>query len=261
MRSATRRRSWAETLAGGIVALGVLANANLLTIDDARADADPSGPNISVTVTDGRTPAPTAVPSNGSGSPSPGSTGSGASGGSGGAAPSDAATPAEAPTSAQQSSDELSIGGVLYLSGLEGSSTPSIDPTAGSVHLSFTVRNASHTAFDSEARFWIETPFGTRLGTVVAPVEALQAGEVRTIGVELSGIGQWPIVNARVTLTPPTEIEGTELTPLTRETTVFAFPWAVGLVAALGIAAAMLARVVRGRRPAIPEPEPQGAVA
>ncbi len=46
-------------------------------------------------------------------------------------------------------------------------------------------------------------------------------------------------MTAHATLTPPKTVDGTELSPLTRDATVFAPPWliGVGIAVALGVAA------------------------
>ncbi|WP_143109875.1 hypothetical protein [Agromyces sp. CF514] len=232
---------------------------SISVVEQARAEDDLAGTPLSVTILDEDAPTttpPTTGPTGATGSPGA----VGALGGMGGSQPT---APAASDTAvpAAPASDELSMGGVLYIGGLESTFTPSTDPLAGDVDLSFTVRNASKKAFDSRATFWIETPFGARLDSARADMEALAAGESRRVQVRLTGVGQWPIVNASVTLTPPTQVEGTELTPITRETTVLAFPWALALFAVLVGSAVAVFRLLRSKRLVTVSPRPQGAAA
>ncbi|MWB97881.1 hypothetical protein [Agromyces seonyuensis] len=257
---------------GAAAAMGAIALIALLgaqPLEGARADDEAGTGNVSVTIVDPTTPSPTATPS-----PSPSSTaapsgttgvgsstggggsGSGASTGSGSTTTPDGASPG-----GDQPADELSLGGVLYIGGLGAEYTPSTDPLAGSVDLVFTVRNASETTFDAEVVAWTETPLGTRIDTASAEIAGLAGDEVRTIRLRTSGVGQWPIVNAFVTVTPPNQVEGTTLTPVTREASVFTFPWAFGLLALVVAATIAITRFVRARRAAVPIREPQGVTA
>jgi len=137
----------------------------------------------------------------------------------------------------------------MYVSGLSSDVRLTANPFEGSTLLSFTVRNVSTTTFDATADFWMEGPFGNRLSAVDAvAVTQLKAGESRVVSADLAGAGQWGLVTAHVTLRPPAEVGGTTLTPLTRDATVFVFPWLIALLLLATAIAAMVLQLVRSRR-------------
>lgn len=143
--------------------------------------------------------------------------------------------------------DDDGIGGVIFLSGLSTRVVPSLHPLRGELVVEFTVRNASDTAFDSSAHFWVDGPFGNTISDVDAvQVAGLQPGESRVVSAILPGIGQWTILNAHAVYTPPSSVEGIELTAATRDTVVFAVPWVL-LGSALS-AAGVVGLVLLGRR-------------
>jgi hypothetical protein len=138
------------------------------------------------------------------------------------------------------------MGGVVHVGGLASDVRLSANPFGGSAVLSFTVRNVSKSTFDATADFWIEGPFGNRLASVDAvTIAQLKAGESRVISADVPGIGQWPVLTAHATFRPPAEVDGTSLSPLTRDATVFVFPWFVALLALLGAAVVAVVRIVR----------------
>jgi hypothetical protein len=133
--------------------------------------------------------------------------------------------------------DLVDLGGVLYISGLTSSVSPTLDPGNGSVSLSFTVRNVADSAFDSTARFWIDNAFGVPVAEVTnLRIQNLEPGETRIVTATMRGIGQWTVLGGHVTLIPPDEVDGTELSPLTRDTTLALAPLFVLLLVAGGAA-------------------------
>jgi len=146
--------------------------------------------------------------------------------------------------------DPFSLGGVLYLSGLTSSVSPSFTPANGTVTLMLTVRNSSSTTFDSKARFWLENAANVRVSQVNGVrIGDLEPEETRRISVTLRDLGQWTLLHGYVTLTPPKVVEGTPLKPITRDTMV-ALPPLFGIsvgggAAALAGAAWWLPRRVR----------------
>ncbi|MFJ4038421.1 hypothetical protein ACIPVB_10075 [Microbacterium sp. NPDC090007] len=145
----------------------------------------------------------------------------------------------------------VDLGGVVHVGGLLSNVRISPNPFGGSAALSFTVRNVSTSTFDATADFWMEGPLGNRVAQIDAvAVSQLRAGESRVVSAELGGVGQWTVLTAHATFRPPAEVEGTQLSPLTRDVTVFVFPWLVvaGLLLA-GIAFAVV-QLWRSRRDA-----------
>lgn len=148
--------------------------------------------------------------------------------------------------------DELSLGGILYVSGLSTEYRPSIDPLSGDLEVRFTVRNVSGASIDSSARFWVTNVFGAELAAV-DPVEvpALKPDESRVVSATLSGVGQWTFATAHMTLTPPETVDGVALEPLTRETFVVLPPWFLIVLALAGGVASVVVRLVRAGRPVV----------
>ncbi|MEL4320235.1 hypothetical protein WJX64_14565 [Leifsonia sp. YIM 134122] len=155
-----------------------------------------------------------------------------------------AVTPSAQPV--KPTAEEFDLGGIVYVGGLTTNYVPSLNPTAGAVELSLPVRNVSETTFDSTATFWIEGPFGNRLGSIGAvEIADLKPGELRVISAEVPGTGQWALVNTHVTFTPPKSVEDTALTPVTRDSFVFATPWHVLVGLLVGIGAVFAVRAGR----------------
>lgn len=233
----------------------------------AAAEDPPSGTPLSVNVTDGSTPTPTPRPS-GSASPSAvvpvtgpaarpgGSTGStGSTGGSGvGTAPAGGAG-AGSPAGSTPPADEVNVAGMLYIGGINAAGTPALNPAEGTVTVWFTVRNASQSVIDATASFWMDGAiFTNRLDTVDVPVAALQPGETRVVSAELQHGGQWTLLSTHATLTPPDSVDGTALTPVTRDALVILFPWLIVVVAVLLLLTFVLVRVLRSVLAPAPAP-------
>lgn len=215
----------------------------------ANSDTD-GGANLTVTVTDGSTPsatprpsasAPAAAPTGGAGGPgdagatSPGG-GEVSSGGAGGGSSSGGGTPPGGE----------GVAGIVYLSGVNSSVGLSPDPGSGEVTLWLSVRNASRSVIDLTADFWMESvlfavPLDDARGV---PVTGVQPGETRLLSMRLHGAGQWGLVNTHVRITPPPVVDGTSLTPVTREAMVVVFPWFAALVAALVVIGILVWRAV-----------------
>ncbi|AWB96446.1 hypothetical protein DCE93_12970 [Agromyces badenianii] len=201
------------------------------------------------------TAAPTPVPSCGPSAPPvsrpSGSTPVGSSGGSG--SPSTRGPGSVAPGASVEpvvdlppGPDEFELGGVLYLGGLSSGYSPSPNPFGGDLQLWFTVRNVSDSAITMRADFWMEGPFGNRIGQVDdVRVVNLKPGERRTISADVPGVGQWTLISAHARLTPPKVVDGTELTPVTRDAFVFAPPWLIGVTAAALLGAAAVRHFLR----------------
>jgi hypothetical protein len=220
--------------------LALLLGAAALSSDRAAwAEDGERGGNLTVDVSDGVAPPtdpptgpPKGPPITPPGRSAPGQQGSGAFVDTAGAP---AAEPAPPPAV-----DEVSLGGVLFVGGLAGGYSPSLDPLAGQLQVWFTVRNASESTIDASANFWLEGPLGNQISQVDdVEVVALEPGEKRTISATLPGVGQWTFVTVHARFTPPAQVDNAQLSPYTRDANVFAPPWliGVGIVAGLGFAA------------------------
>lgn len=121
--------------------------------------------------------------------------------------------------------EPFNLGGVLYLSGLGSAVSPTFSPGNGTVTLTLTVRNSSSTTFDSTVRFWLENAANVNVGEVDGVrVEGLEPDETRQVSVTMSDLGQWTLLTGYATLTPPEVVEGTPLSPITRDTLVTLAP-------------------------------------
>jgi hypothetical protein len=142
--------------------------------------------------------------------------------------------------------DSVDLGGILSIGGLSTGATPSINPFDGVVQVWFTVRNTSTSTIDLTTDFWMENPLGLRIANVDGvAVAGLKPGETRTVSADLSGAGQWTMLTTHARVTPPPQVDGVELAPLTRDATVFVLPWALVLLLGLGLAAAIAVSLVR----------------
>ncbi len=243
------RTARAVTLLVAAVAAGVLLPAFVGT---AYAAQSAEG-NLSVTITDDTTPTPT--PS--STAPAPGSSGGGSPGGGGssGGGASTAGGGAGGPGGAGGSAggDEVSVAGMLYVGGLTAETALSPDPGQGFVTLTFRVRNAAQSPVDASARFRLTSAvFGNELDAVEdVPIAGLAPGETRVVTAQLSHAGQWTVLTGHMTFTPPDAVDGVGMSPVTRETQIFLFPWlGAAVVVFVATGAILLPRLLRGFVPA-----------
>ncbi len=160
------------------------------------------------------------------------------------------ATEPPAPAAAPATSDEASLGGVLYVSGIRTKSyTPSLNPLDGKLDLEFTVRNVSQETVTGNSHFWVQGPFGHPLSDVNGvTVQDIGPGESRVVNQTLSGVGQWVIVNTHITFTPPDSVENIAVAPVTRDSFAFIFPWVLLVIALALIASYSIYRVLKERR-------------
>lgn len=169
-----------------------------------------------------------------------GSSGSG-SGGTGGATSDLPGSTAPTSTDPVTAADEVDLGGGLFAGGISTSYIPSLNPFTGEVDVKVGVRNASKSTIDLSADFWLGGPFGNRLGgSGTVTVTGLKPGEKRIVSAVVPGAGQWGIVNAHATITPPAQIDGVDTKKVQRDAMVVIPPlYLMGLVlfALLGLAA------------------------
>ncbi len=143
---------------------------------------------------------------------------------------------------------ESGVAGVLYVSGLSWTYTPSLNPLDGSLNLRFTVRNVFSETLSPTATLWINQIFGGPVDQpVVVAVEKLKSGETRTVEATFHGLAQWTVLSGHGTLSVPSKGE-VVLAPIARDAMIWFLPWFIVLLGALG-AAAILWRRLRPRRP------------
>jgi hypothetical protein len=144
--------------------------------------------------------------------------------------------------------DSVGLGGVVFISGLTSTNEPSINPLAGSLTTRFTVRNVSDDALDASAKFWITNIFGAKISSHSVKIADLEAGETRVVDADLPGVGQWTLLTTHMTFTPPAEINGVTLVPVTRDAMAFAPPWFVFAGLLLAAAAYGIVYLLRQNR-------------
>jgi hypothetical protein len=201
--------------------------------------------NLSVTIADTSNPGQ----GNGStgGSNSGGSNSGGSHSGGSGSTGGNTGTPTGSTGGTGGSAGEVSVAGMLYVGGLNSSVAISPNPGEGVVTLWFTVRNASKSTVDGRADFWMNSQvFGNRIdGADGIAVTGLLPGESRVVKAELHYAGQWTLLDAHVRFTPPETVDGTALTPVTRDAVVLVFPWLVTASIALVVIGFFVFRALR----------------
>ncbi len=222
--------------------LGVAA----LTSSAARADDEVDG-NLTVTVDDGPTPTPKPTPT-----PSPTPSGPPSS-----TPPTPPNRPITSPGQDKKNTpapvveqetitdpgdaddalgdDPTDLDGILWVSGLTAKVEPSFTPQNGTVQLTFTLRNTSSIEFDSRARFWVANGVGANIAEEKhIRIDQLAPDETRRVSVTFAGLAQHAILTGTMQLTPPAQVEKTELSSFTRNTLIF-FPPLFGISVAGGI--------------------------
>ena len=120
----------------------------------------------------------------------------------------------------------LVTGNVLAMSGLTATPSPSLGIDNGALTLDFVVRNMSTETFDATARFWVSNIFGTTIADIRnVAVDSLEPDETRRVQVRIDGPGQWIVLRADATLTPPERVADSDLQALSRDTVVVFLPW------------------------------------
>lgn len=217
-----------------VVVTLVLGWGAVSVVPAAVAQDDQDG-NVSVVVTDGPEPTPTPTISLPQVSTPPLILPP-ATGGPKGSSNVQQATVTPAGSEQALGPDAVGVDGVFSMSGLTASIAPSFTPGNGTVTLTFSVRNSSKEAFDSNAKIWVDTAWGTRVSELEGiSVAGLQPEETRRVSATIDDLGQTTLLNAHVTFTPPKEVAGTSLEPITRDTFV-AFPPVFALLVIGGVA-------------------------
>jgi len=233
------RSRWAAALLMNILVLASLGAAPVAAEDDTDTDTG-SGTGLIVTVSPAPVaPTPTPTPTRRGTSSSVGGSGAGPAAG-------DSVVSDAPPTDLETGSvDGFSLGGVLYVSGLIARYAPALNPLGGTLKTSFTVRNLTDEVVPVRARFWANDPFGGEISRTPAQLITLELGETRTIQTTLPGMGQWTVVSPHFTLTPPENVDGIKLSPLSRDAVVVFAPWFILLCLFLGALAYVVTRWAR----------------
>ena len=140
----------------------------------------------------------------------------------------------------------VEVGGVLYVSGVRTAYHPSWDPLGGTLHVELTVRNATDKVVDASASLGATTLLGIDLGgSDTLSVRGLNPGEIRVVGADIGGIGQWGVLRAHVTVNPPEKLGDVQLTPLARERWVATPAWYLALLVVAVVAVVSVFRHYR----------------
>jgi len=125
-------------------------------------------------------------------------------------------------------------GTLVAMSGLRTQYHWSPNPAQGSVAVSYTVRNLSHSTIGATSRFWLTNAVGATVSQREGiSLSGLKPGKTRVISATLDGVGQWTVLRAHATLTPPSTVDGRPVKPITRDSFVFVPPWLTGSVSVL----------------------------
>ena len=220
--------------------LVVAGTAGIASAAVAADEPDGIGLTVEVTAVPGE---PTPVPTDSSSSPgTSGNNNSGNNSGSG-----TVVTPVDTPNGVSTPKPgEESLGGLLYVSGLSLQGRSSINPAATQAVLEFTVHNVSSTVISGKAAFRVHNVLGAQLGeTQTVTLVDLKPDETRMVQATVRDVGQWGLLHGSVVFTPPKEVEGITLSPMTREQYFFVFPWFSSVVVVLGLASLAVVLVVR----------------
>jgi hypothetical protein len=242
---ASRIRIRVAGLGTTLVVLFVAAGLSTAGMASA-ADGDSGGIGITVTVA----PSDPATGASHGGTRDSGGTSDtpGNSGGPGGTGGTADPTGPPTPGSARIPADAPRIG-IVDVSGLTSKFLWLPDPTSSAVELSFVVRNVSKSTFNSTARFWVDTTFGSRLSEMRGiRIRTLKPGETRTVRATLVGLGQWTVLHAHATFAPPPSVDGTKVAAVSRDSYIFVPPLVAGGIGGGGAIAFVLVKFLWFRR-------------
>ncbi|TFC09564.1 hypothetical protein E3O59_05440 [Cryobacterium sp. MDB2-33-2] len=110
------------------------------------------------------------------------------------------------------------IAGVFYVSGLTTRIDSEAGPGGGTMVLDFTMRNITDAPITSSLRFWLDNAVDLPVAIVdKVSIDSLAPNETRTVSATIRDVGQWAWFKGHVTMTPPADIGGTALSPVTRD--------------------------------------------
>ena len=250
-----------------LVAVGVLVAVLLIAaaaVSVARAD---DGSGLSVEVIDSSA-TPTAT-NTASPTPTPSTTVGGVSttetSGTGGGTVAGSTQPGS--TTSTSGNGDSGVAGVLYVSGLSWTYTPSLNPLDGSLNLRFTVRNVFSETLSPTATLWINQVFGGPVDQpVIVAVDKLKSGETRMVEANFHGLAQWTVLSGHATLAVPSNGD-VVLAPIGRDAMIWFLPWLIVILGALGAVAILWRRLrprpgvsgsgpmMAGHAPWVPQPD------
>jgi archaellum component FlaG (FlaF/FlaG flagellin family) len=140
----------------------------------------------------------------------------------------------------------------LTISNLTSSYTPSLNPFAGSINMSFTISNPGNVALKADVVTSATTFFGIPVGSSAhSQVEELTPGTNRVYSVVVPNVGQWVLVSPKVSLTPivdKTALNPGVMTVVEREASVWVFPFTWIAVLVLILVLVIVFRASRANR-------------
>lgn len=158
-----------------------------------------------------------------------------------------AATPSAQPaatSTAAPASDKHSVDGVLAVGGLRTTFRSTGSPLGGVLHVQVTVQNLSGEVITPSVRFTSTNWLGMRLAQQPERrLGPLAPGELRTAEADLPGVGQWGLLATHMTVTPPDEIGGVKVSPVTRDRWVVVTPWLLVALLAIGVGGTVVWRL------------------
>lgn len=137
----------------------------------------------------------------------------------------------------------LSVGSVA------ASYTPNINPFAGEVSVTLTVRNAGNVALGADTIANVRGLFGLPLsGDVNVEIPEMLPGTTRTVTMTVPGVGPWVLLSPHVSLTPKIDqgaINPGPLLRVERDTSLFVVPWVLFVLILLIAAVVVVMRLRR----------------
>ena len=178
--------------------------------------------------------------SSGSGGNSGGTQGGGPSAGGG-----DVVTQSPVATP-QPTATSISIGGVLFVGGVESSSVPTYEPQGAPARVAVSVANNYTKPISLVVSFTVTNLFGQEVAKVSRfKVSSVKPSSNLMVETETkSGIGQWGFYNTKITVSPPSHLDGLNLYSVTRENSFFVWPMIPTSLAALIIVLEVLRRTL-----------------
>ena len=111
--------------------------------------------------------------------------------------------------------------------------------------LDFTMRNITDAPITSTLRFWLDNAVNLPVAMVdKVSVDDLAPNETRTVTATIHDVGQWAWFKGHVTMTPPADIGGTALSPLTRDSFTLIPPYFALIALAVAAALTLILRFV-----------------
>ncbi|WBM79641.1 hypothetical protein KIV56_15360 [Cryobacterium breve] len=147
------------------------------------------------------------------------------------------------------------IAGVFYVSGLTTHTDSEAGPGGGTLVLDFTMRNITDAPITSSLRFWLDNAVDLPVAIVdKVSIDGLAPNETRTVSATIPDVGQWAWFKGHVTMTPPADIGGTALSPVTRDSFTLIPPYFALIVLAIAGILSLILRYVLLLSRTAPEP-------